>query len=277
MANLERGAYEPRIDKIPEFEPEDAQDGTEDGSRLPLLIVIALVVLAAFAGVVWLAYTQGVERGRADAPRVIVAAGNTSKSAGSQPAFTGLNIYQPSSAARSSTRHPESRFGTTRASNGPPALRSSATSAADSDETVVSPPTPSPASTAVSRPRISSPGTSTISVAPSVSARPAGPTSPARIQAPGNVEPVVAQTAKLQGVLLQIGSYRTVAEANQSWQAFKARHASVAGYQSDVAMVDLGAKGIWYRLRVGSFTDRKSAIAACEKLRAGGANCLIAR
>ena len=44
------------------------EDEDVEGSRLPLLIVLALLVLAMFAGVVWLAYTQGVARGRAETP-----------------------------------------------------------------------------------------------------------------------------------------------------------------------------------------------------------------
>ena len=52
-----------------------AADDDEDveGSRLPLLIVIALLVLAAFGGVVWLAYQRGVQQGHAEVPRVIAA------------------------------------------------------------------------------------------------------------------------------------------------------------------------------------------------------------
>ena len=49
-------------------------DDDVEGSRLPLLIVIALFVLAAFGGVVWMAYTQGVVRGHSEAPKTIVAA-----------------------------------------------------------------------------------------------------------------------------------------------------------------------------------------------------------
>ena len=63
------------------YEPSDdvrVFDGGEDdedveGSRLPLLIVIALLVLAAFGGVVWLAYQRGVQQGHAEVPRVIAA------------------------------------------------------------------------------------------------------------------------------------------------------------------------------------------------------------
>lgn len=72
MANFER--LEPRSGEMPVFEDQDdTADGSDDGSRLPLLVVIALLVLAAFAGVVWLAYNQGLERGRADSPRAIEA------------------------------------------------------------------------------------------------------------------------------------------------------------------------------------------------------------
>ena len=76
MANYERGVYEPRD------EARDGRvfDGAEDdddveGSRLPLLIVLALLVLAMFGGVVWLAYTQGVARGRGETPVLTAANG----------------------------------------------------------------------------------------------------------------------------------------------------------------------------------------------------------
>src|SRR5437588_5540507 len=95
MANFERGAYEPRGgDDIPVFDGAVDEDVMEEGSRLPLLIVIALVVLASFAGVVWLAYTQGVQRGRQVAPR-IVAAEPAQKATGEQKnPYSGLQIYQ---------------------------------------------------------------------------------------------------------------------------------------------------------------------------------------
>lgn len=83
MAKFER--LEPRTDDMPVFDGSvDEDEESEEGSRLPLLIVIALLVLAAFAGVVYLAYTQGVARGRADAPRVVVAQASGSK----------LKVYQ---------------------------------------------------------------------------------------------------------------------------------------------------------------------------------------
>ena len=70
MANYERGAYEPS-DEVRVYDGADDEDD-EEGSRLPILIVMALLVLAAFGGVVWLAYERGVASGRTE-PRIITA------------------------------------------------------------------------------------------------------------------------------------------------------------------------------------------------------------
>ena len=64
MPQFERRLYEPDELRVYDGGDDDMED---EGSRLPLLIVIALFVLAAFGGVVWMAYTQGVQRGRGDA------------------------------------------------------------------------------------------------------------------------------------------------------------------------------------------------------------------
>ena len=84
MPSFERGAYEPS-EEVRVFDAADDNEQEEEGSRLPLLIVIGLLVFAAFAGVVWLAYTQGVQKGREDAPRMIVADQGPVKTAPANP------------------------------------------------------------------------------------------------------------------------------------------------------------------------------------------------
>src|SRR5476651_1245020 len=96
MANYERGVYEPS-NEVRVFDGSEEEDDVE-GSRLPLLIVLALLVLAMFAGVVWLAYSQGVARGRGETP-VLAAAGGPERVApqsagGSNVPYQGFKIYE---------------------------------------------------------------------------------------------------------------------------------------------------------------------------------------
>src|SRR6267154_3815339 len=96
MANYERGVYEPS-NEVRVFDGAEDEDDVE-GSRLPLLIVLALLVLAMFGGVVWLAYTQGVARGRGETP-VLAAAGGPERVAPQDPGggnvpYQGFKIYE---------------------------------------------------------------------------------------------------------------------------------------------------------------------------------------
>lgn len=111
MANFERGVYEPRDEArggardggareggVRVFDGAEDEDDDIEGSRLPLLIVLALLVLAMFGGVVWLAYTQGVARGRSETP-VLAAAGGPERVAPPQDGnnsvpYQGFKIYE---------------------------------------------------------------------------------------------------------------------------------------------------------------------------------------
>ena len=79
------------------------------------------------------------------------------------------------------------------------------------------------------------------------------------------------------GFLLQIGSYKSEAEASVSWQTYKSAHPVVAAYASDIHRAELGAKGTWYRLRVGPFASLTEANAACAQIKASGGNCFPAK
>jgi cell division protein FtsN len=77
---------------------------------------------------------------------------------------------------------------------------------------------------------------------------------------------------------LQIGAYKTQADAESAWKTFQARHGTLlAGHGLNVQRVDLGEKGIWYRARVGGFPDRDVALAMCDRLKADGGACFLAR
>ncbi|HUJ03505.1 MAG TPA: SPOR domain-containing protein [Rhizomicrobium sp.] len=261
MANYERGIYEPPSDDIRIFDGGE-DDIDEEGSRLPLLIVIALLVLAAFAGVVWLAYTQGVQRGRSDAPRIIAATPGPDKtapgSAGANP-YEGLKIYEQPA---------------------PPDDQVS------DEETATPPPSGVPL-----RPQQSDHGASKVAqesgpaTAPPQALAPSKPAAPAAKPAPAKAPPAAALTAAppapavhaaAGSMMLQIGSFKSVDEANAAWKNFEAKHPIVGGYSPDVKEADLGDKGTWYRLRIGPFVDKTAAGDFCEKLKADGGSCIPA-
>lgn len=97
MAKYDRGVYEPS-DEVRVFDGSEEEEDVE-GSRLPLLIVLALLVLAMFGGLVWLAYTQGVARGRGETPVLTAASGPErvappQGSSGSTVPYQGFKIYE---------------------------------------------------------------------------------------------------------------------------------------------------------------------------------------
>lgn len=296
------------------YEPSDdvrVFDGGEDdedveGSRLPLLIVIALLVLAAFGGVVWLAYQRGVQQGHAEVPRVIAAEQGPVKvppvSAGGTPTpYTGLKIYQqpaPSnedadsnSAAPQPAAAPATKPAPVAAMPAPSPSMPAEAPATTLPLKVVAVPAVTPAQTkpapvkaAAAQPplapyQIEAPEPLPAKSAPVTPARtaPVASAPPARI-APVAAAPVVtarvATAPPSGGGLLQIGSYKSEADANTAWTAYKAKHASLlAGASPNVMQVDLAAKGTWYRLRIVA-GDKSAAASLCEKLKAEGAVCI---
>jgi cell division protein FtsN len=111
-------------------------------------------------------------------------------------------------------------------------------------------------------------------------APPATPVKPAPTQTAAATPPPAATpapTAPAGSGFVQIGSYKSVAEANAAWAAYKAKHAgTIGGLSTDIQTVSLGAKGTWSRLRIvtGSKAD---AAALCGKLKAEGGDCIIAK
>jgi hypothetical protein len=56
------------------------------------------------------------------------------------------------------------------------------------------------------------------------------------------------------------------------------RFSSVLGdMQPNIQEADLGAKGIYYRVRVGPWAARAEAVQVCESLRSAGGDCIVTR
>ena len=333
MANFERGVYEPS-DEVRVFDGSEEDDDIE-GSRLPLLIVLALLVLAMFGGVVWLAYTQGVARGRGETP-VLTAAAAPSASApqggGGNVPYQGFKIYeQPAPPDDSDNAPAPAKPAATPApvAEAPkPAPVAAAPQPAPAPVAEAPKPAPPPAPKPVAAAPKPAPAPAKPAEAPAKAAAAAPPKSVAALIQQANSAPVAASaqapppaakpaaaaarheagnrraaladrrhradggcrrsdaptgrqaraSAASGAYALQIGAFKSQAEAATAWKTYQGKHAALlSGYSDNVQQADLGEKGTWYRLRIGGFADKEVATALCDRLRADGGACMLGR
>lgn len=81
------------------------------------------------------------------------------------------------------------------------------------------------------------------------------------------------------GYRAQVASAKGQADANRKVAQLRKAHADLFGpLPLRVRRVDLGAKGIWYRVQAGAFAEMGQATALCEELkRRGEKGCWVAR
>jgi hypothetical protein len=78
------------------------------------------------------------------------------------------------------------------------------------------------------------------------------------------------------GYLVQLSAQRSMDEAQSAYAAAQQRYASVlSSLTPQIQEADLGAKGIFYRVRVGPWESRDDAIKVCEALKEEGGNCFV--
>ncbi|HEX3673375.1 MAG TPA: SPOR domain-containing protein [Rhizomicrobium sp.] len=257
MAKIEPNTFRAQ-DRVPAFDDME-EDDEEEGSRLPLLIVIALLVLAAFGGVVWLAYNQGVQKGRADAPRPLVAETQSDRS-------SALKVYeqpappdQDSGDADSVPQPPTETKPAPQAAAAPPPVAQTTTPATQ-EPAIEAPPLPKP------KPLVAAPPQQLVTPKPKP------------VEAAPLATPAMTSTPAATGsYVLQIGAYKSEDEAKSAWKSYQRKHPMLGGYEPDVKQADLADKGTWYRLRVGAFPTKDAAAALCTRLKADGGDCLLAK
>jgi outer membrane biosynthesis protein TonB len=289
MVNYDRGVYEPG-DDVRVFDGAEEEEDVE-GSRLPLLIVLALLVLAMFGGVVYLAYTQGVARGRGETPVLTAAAGPErvapQSPGGARVPYQGFKIYeQPAPQDDPADATPQTTPQTTPVTQAaaPPKVTQQATPQVTQSVPAPSPvakPAPAKMEKPVApapAPVVKTPAAKPAAAPPSIATgapRQLG----AAIPAPTQVAPPLAPAVIPAGAyVLQIGAYKSQAEADNAWKNYKARHAALlSGFSENVQQADLGEKGTWFRLRVAGFSDKDVASATCERLKADGGACFLGK
>ena len=310
LANFERGVYEPSTEARDGARVFDGSEEEEDveGSRLPLLIVLALLVLAMFAGVVWLAYTQGVARGRGETP-VLTAANGPERVApqdgGGNVPYQGFKIYEQPAPPDDSAEAPAAAAAkpapvAVTPAPPPPVVKAEAPPAPKPAPAKIEPAPVKPAPAKTETPPksvaalIQQANSEPVKPAPAPKAPPpAAKPAPAPAQATGaprSLTPpqqvaanapakLAAPAAAASGTyMLQIGAFKSQAEAAAAWKTYQGKHAALlSGYSDNVQQADLGEKGTWYRLRIGGFADKEVATALCDRLKADGGACMLGR
>ncbi|MEP6343515.1 MAG: SPOR domain-containing protein [Maricaulaceae bacterium] len=73
--------------------------------------------------------------------------------------------------------------------------------------------------------------------------------------------------------LVQVASLKSYEEAEATWNRLSKKHNFLRGQLYDIKRVDLGDKGIYYRLRIDGLSSREYAATVCNKLKANGQAC----
>ncbi|WP_300378567.1 SPOR domain-containing protein [Henriciella sp.] len=77
---------------------------------------------------------------------------------------------------------------------------------------------------------------------------------------------------------VQISALRSEEAAGQAWEKVRAANPSLfSGASKSVERADLGAKGVFYRLRAGAFGKRDDASQFCDAYKAKGGDCIVVR
>lgn len=262
---------------VPEVRP-------DTGRRLRLLPVsVAVLALAGFGGIVWYAYTQGMQGGSAVAP-VIRAEPGPTKIRPEQPGGLVVpnqdkmvynNLMPGGGGAGQQGRAerllppPETPMPRPTAPARPPA-RDALPPPPSSAPAVVAPlpqPLPLPAATETA-------SAGTAQIVPPVLPQTAPPVAAA---------PPTQQAARVP--VLEPGSYRiqlaatkSEDEAHREWQRLQRANTDVLGpLQLTVTRADLGPeKGVFFRIQAGPLNEA-SARQACDALKARKLGCLLVR
>jgi len=252
------------------------------GQRRLVAAGLSGVALVAFAAIVWYAYSEGKRVGSEGIAPLIVADGGPVKVRPEKPGGMAVphrdkTVYSriaPDEAEGKVERLlPPPEVPLPRRIAPPPAAPPRTTDAPAAEAKIPEPPKPAPAASEAKAPAVPPKTAVPKAEAPTVAAKPPAPPAP-KTSAPTAPAPATASG----GYLVQLASLRDRKAANTAWERIKRQHAGLLGNLGpDIARVDLGAKGVWYRVRAGGLADAAAANRLCDALKARKQPCLVVR
>ncbi len=89
------------------------------------------------------------------------------------------------------------------------------------------------------------------------------------------IEPVAPKPIVQNGkAYLQIGAFRSESDALGAFKRAKGKFSELSSVSPVIVKADLGAKGVYYRLRVGPFDGKQKSLNVCAGLKSKGQPCL---
>lgn len=262
------GPYE---DEYRGFEIRDDESG-----RGPLILILALGVLLIFAGVVWNTYRQGVRPSEGGLP---VIASDDAPYKRSPDERGGLEVagqdkgYYDSmdglgdpAVQKTAVRNPIDirRRSNPTLDGGPlppvegaedlPEIVTAEAPAADTADTIETPAEDTSITLAAVQPV----------------------TEPIRTLIPEISADTVSRFSNSGDFQVQLSALRSEEAARSAWTTYQNSAPDLfLGANLDIQQADLGARGVFYRLRVGSFADRAAAKGFCADVKAAGKDCMV--
>ncbi|MGB3625380.1 MAG: SPOR domain-containing protein [Henriciella sp.] len=268
--NQDLGPYEE------EYRGFDIRD--DDSARGPLILSLAIGVLIVFGAVVWNTYRQGVRPTDGALPMVVAEAQPYKRvpddRGGIQIEDLDRRLYD---AMDGSSRRPEptqvASKGDAYLRGGPPMdLRPTGQTEPGSKPEEAAAPKPETSGAAdpveaEQRPQLETPAPVEIAAAT--------PPAPERTASQPTYRFAYTRGGEY---LVQISALRSEQAATDAWAKARRTNPDIfEGASMSIERADLGAKGVFYRLRAGAFGSRDSASEFCDALKAEGADCIVVR
>lgn len=284
MTTTDRGAFD-QAEYDRRFHGDFMYDATledeEGGStRSPLFIILTALVLTAFGAVIYVAYQQGRTQGDRGAPPLITAEAGPIKIEPENPGGVTVPDQDKLIYERIAGAEPEATEGGLAA---PPETPQDIPGAEPAGMEAAAAPLESPGAAeegdAALAAEIATAGPSAEQLAAEKAAKAQAAEITSQIEQidPGAADAAAVTASATAGAfVVQIGAFKDDGEAAGQWQSFKKRNADLTGaLKPDIKRVDLAAKGVWYRLRVGPFETRQNAVAFCEVVKTRGGGCNV--
>ena len=254
----------------------------DEGSRGPLILALAIGVLLVFGAVVWNTYRQGVRIGDSGLP-VITADASAYKSTpedagGFEAPDLNKRIYdqldgaeRPITIATAQVHAVPTQVPPLEQSGGlsggPPTELRPSTGAADPVAEQAA------ALNALADRPAETTGTQVASIEPRLPIMEPVATVSASTPTAPQLRFVFDSTGDY---MVQIAAFRSQESAETAWRSATASLPAIYdGAEKHVQRADLGAKGIFFRLRAGSFSGRSEATAFCDALKAENQQCIV--